>query len=72
MRNALEVTAWVKLREDCSISYTINGDDDVEVLFGGLYDGFELIIPLTSMARLAEVAKRAIEESSKSGVAVEE
>ncbi|GAA4412098.1 hypothetical protein ACFQV2_03975 [Actinokineospora soli] len=71
MRSALEVTAWVKVREDCDISYTVNADDEVELLFGGRYDGFELIIPINAVARLADVARRAMDEPN-SGVAVEQ
>ena len=62
MRSALEVTAWVKVREDCDISYTINADDEVEFLFGGRYDGFELIIPFNAIARLADMTRRAMDE----------
>lgn len=65
MRNALEVTAWVRVREDCSISYTLNVDDEVELLFGGRYDGFELLIPTHAIGRLAEVAALAAAEAER-------
>jgi hypothetical protein len=63
MRSALEVSAWVRVGEDCAMSYTRNTDNEVEILFGGHLDGFELIVPANAIARLAELAKRAMEET---------
>jgi hypothetical protein len=64
MRSALEVSAWVRIGEDCEMSYTRNTDNEVEILFGGLLDGFELIVPENAIARLAELVKRAMEETA--------
>ncbi len=63
MQSALEVSAWVRIAEDCAMSYTRNTDNDVEILFGNHLDGFELIIPPNAIARLAELAKRAMDET---------
>ncbi|MFC5287144.1 hypothetical protein ACFPM7_08795 [Actinokineospora guangxiensis] len=46
------------------MSYTRNADNEVEILFGGHLDGFELIVPENAIARLAESAKRAMEETA--------
>ncbi|UVS76963.1 MULTISPECIES: hypothetical protein [Actinokineospora] len=73
MRDAVNMTVWAAVAEDCAISYHINGELDVALLIGDLTDGIELIMPATAIARLAEVAGRAIAElPPDSGVAVEQ
>lgn len=42
--------------DDCAISYTVNGENDIELHFGSDRVGLDMVLSPTAALRLAEVA----------------
>ncbi len=62
MREDLKVRASALINKGCDMRWTVNGDDDVEFLFGGQFD-FELVFTAESLARFLALATQALAEA---------
>ncbi|TDP94030.1 hypothetical protein [Labedaea rhizosphaerae] len=54
------VNAYVKIPAGCDISYSFGADGDIEVLFGSVREGFEVILTPEALAKLAAVIHQAL------------
>ncbi len=63
MREDRKVRTSVLINKGCGMQYAVNGDDDVEFLFDGQLDGFELVFTAESLARFFTLATKALAEA---------
>ena len=54
------VDAYVIITDDCPVTCTLTGDSAIEVRFGDLVGGFELVCERAALLRFIETASRAL------------
>lgn len=54
------VSAYVRIPGDCSMSCRSVGREDIEILVGGLRDGFEFVVQRAALERLVELSQQAL------------
>lgn len=62
MFDNLTVSSWVGIREDCPISYRINGSDDVEFICGSGRRTFEFVFSAGALRTFAAQSTEALDK----------
>lgn len=60
MRGDLKVGTWAEIDDGCPVTYTFDGDDNVELHMGDRRDGFQMIFTRPALERLVLVASKAL------------
>lgn len=61
MNNEVNVKACVVVRDDCQMQYQCVSDGQIEVGLGECRNGFDMLFTRGGLARLAELASRALQ-----------
>ena len=64
MYDNLTLSSWVGIREDCPISYQINGSDDVEFVCGSGRKTFEFVFSAGALRTFVDQSAEALEKMS--------
>jgi hypothetical protein len=65
MYGDLKLATWAEIGDDCPLAYTLDRDDNIQLRFGDLTDGFEVIFTPTALERLLPLATAALAERSR-------
>lgn len=60
MRGDLKVGTWAEIDDGCPVTYTFDGDDNVELHVGDRCDGFQMIFTPPALERFVLVAAKAL------------
>ncbi len=63
MHEDLKVKMSALINKSCDMQYAVDGDDDIEFLFNGQLDSFELVFNAESLACFLALATRALAEA---------
>ncbi len=62
MFDNLTLSSWVGIREDCPISYQINGSDDVEFTYGSGRKTFEFVFSAAALRTFVDQSTEALDK----------